>query len=226
MSRESEPPLNIYRPPPLKKPLIHYRDEALLAVEKPSGLLSVPGRGAEKQDCLLARVQDDFPEALVVHRLDMATSGLVLFALNKETQRHLGSLFERRQIKKRYIAVVRGIPSPAQGRIDLPLITDWPQRPRQRVDSATGKPAQTAYRVISTMTARGTARVVLQPETGRTHQLRVHMAELGHPILGDELYADDIVHNMAARLLLHAECLVFKPAHEERVLTLHSPVPF
>lgn len=205
---------------------MHYRDNHLLAVEKPSGLLSVPGRGPEKQDCLLSRLQYNHPDARVVHRLDMATSGLVLFALDKDTQRHLGFLFATRNIMKRYIAIVRGTPSPPEGVVDLPLVADWPRRPRQRVDTSSGKQARTHYRVIDGATQGDRARIELTPETGRTHQLRVHMAELGHPILGDELYADEIARGMAARLMLHAERLQFEHPKKAQPLTLCSPAPF
>ncbi len=135
-------------PYPTERLLIHHQDAFLLAVEKPSGLLAVPGRGADKQDCLLTRIQREYPSARVVHRLDMGTSGLMLFALDAETQRDLGYLFETRQIAKQYVACVWGIPDPSEGEIDLPLLADWPRRPRQRVDFAAGKAAHTRYRLI------------------------------------------------------------------------------
>lgn len=207
-------------------PLIHYQDRCLLAVEKPSGLLSVPGRGPEKQDCLLTRVQHSHPSALVVHRLDMATSGLLLFALDPQTQRALGALFEQRQVAKQYAAWVRGVPQPAEGTIDLPLAPDWPRRPRSKVDLVHGRAAHTRYRVLEPADDHASARLELTPTTGRSHQLRVHLAALGHPILGDQLYADPDTQGMSARLLLHAERLGFEHPDGSGMLRLHSPVPF
>lgn len=214
-------------PPRSVEPLwIRYQDPFLLAVEKPSGLLAVPGRGADKQDCLLSRVQQHHPSALVVHRLDMGTSGLMLFALDAETQRGLGFLFATRRVAKHYVAWVRGVPDPAEGEIDLPLAADWPRRPRQRVDVATGRQALTRYRVVEPAHDGRLSRVELVPDTGRTHQLRVHLAALGHPILGDELYADADTRGMSARLLLHAERLAFEHPRGLGKLMLHSPAAF
>ena len=207
-------------------PLIHHQDAFLVAVEKPSGLLAVPGRGADKQDCLLTRVRVDFPAAQVVHRLDMGTSGLMLFALDAVTQRDLGFLFETRRIDKRYMALVAGVPSPAQGEVRLPLIADWPRRPRQRVDEVTGKAALTRYRVIWRSDDGGFSRVELIPVTGRSHQLRVHMAALGHPVLGDELYGETDASCAWPRLMLHAEHLAFEHPECLGELDLRSPVPF
>lgn len=215
-----------YLPPPFAHPLTHYRDGHLVAVEKPSGLLTVPGRGAEKQDCLVSRVQRRYPSALVVHRLDMGTSGLVLFALDPDTQGALGRLFEKRQVNKRYVACVRGTPHPAAGEIDLPLAADWPRRPRQHVDYSGGKAAHTRYRMLAPYAEGSCSRVELIPTTGRSHQLRVHMAELGHPILGDELYADEQTQQLTHRLLLHAEHLAFTHPGTGELLRLHSPAPF
>ena len=215
-----------YCPPPNEPLHVHYRDEHLLVVEKVSGLLTVPGRGADKQDCLLHRVQRDVPEALVVHRLDMDTSGLVLFARDSATQGSLGRLFQRRRVDKRYAALVKGRPESDEGDVALPLILDWPNRPRQKVDPDTGKPAHTRYRVVAPCSAGSCSRVELFPTTGRSHQLRVHMAALGHPVLGDDLYADAEAYAMAERLMLHAEALAFDhPAGKGR-LELFSPAPF
>jgi tRNA pseudouridine32 synthase/23S rRNA pseudouridine746 synthase len=180
--------------------LVH-ADDALLVADKPAGMLCVPGRGADKQDCLATRVQAVFPDALVVHRLDMATSGLVLFARGHAAQRQLGMAFARREVHKRYIAVVHGRLRPEQGEIDLPLIADWPNRPRQKVDRAHGKPSLTRYRVLACDGAADTTRVELEPVTGRSHQLRVHLLAVGHPIVGDALYAPN---DEGSRLLLHA----------------------
>jgi tRNA pseudouridine32 synthase/23S rRNA pseudouridine746 synthase len=213
-------------PYPAEPLLINHQDAFLLAVEKPGGLLAVPGRGADKQDCLLSRVQREFPSARVVHRLDMGTSGLMLFALDADTQRELGFLFEARRVAKQYIACVRGVPDPAEGEIDLPLVADWPRRPRQRVDFAAGKAAHTRYRMVEKNDDGDFSRVELIPTTGRSHQLRVHLAEIGHPILGDELYADADSRRMSARLMLHAERLFFEHPRCPGRLNLHSPAPF
>jgi tRNA pseudouridine32 synthase/23S rRNA pseudouridine746 synthase len=200
--------------------LVHL-DESLLVANKPAGLLAVPGRGADKQDCLSARIRKEFPDALVVHRLDMATSGLVLFARGAEMQRALSRLFEQRLVAKRYVAVVAGRMAQEAGEVDLPLICDWPNRPRQKVDHELGKPSLTRYRVLCRNS--GTTRVDLEPVTGRSHQLRVHMASLGHPILGDTLYGDA---GSAPRLLLHACALSFVHPRSGEPLSLTSEAPF
>jgi tRNA pseudouridine32 synthase / 23S rRNA pseudouridine746 synthase len=189
---------------------VHCSD-ALLVVDKPSGLLAVPGRGEQLQDCVAARVQAEFADALVVHRLDMATSGLMLMARGALAQRRLSIAFARREVDKRYVAVVAGL-LPEQGgngwgEIDLPLCADWPERPRQKVDHRAGKPSLTRYRVLGHDLERRHTRVELQPLTGRTHQLRVHLLALGYPILGDALYAPSEVQARASRLLLHASSL-------------------
>jgi len=200
-----------------------YRDDTLIVVNKPAGLLAVPGRGADKQDCLASRVQAEFPDALVVHRLDMATSGLLLFARGAEMQRRLSHLFREREVQKRYVAVVSGRLELLSGEIDLPLIRDWPNRPRQKVDFATGKPSLTRYRVLAH--DDGTTRVELEPVTGRTHQLRVHMAAIGHPIMGDALYGGE-TEGRAERLLLHASALSFAYPLNAEMLNLASEPPF
>lgn len=198
-----------------------YRDDTLIVVNKPAGLLAVPGRGADKQDCLASRVQAEFPDALVVHRLDMATSGLLLFARGAEMQRRLSHLFREHLVAKRYVAVVSGRLELLAGEIDLPLMRDWPNRPRQKVDFASGKPSLTRYRVLAH--DDGTTRVELEPVTGRTHQLRVHMAASGHPILGDALYGEE---GRAERLLLHASVLSFvHPLNVEPLVFVSEP-PF
>jgi len=179
-----------------------YRDDALLVANKPAGLLAVPGRGADKQDCLSARLQQEFPDALVVHRLDMATSGLMVFARGAEVQRRLSRMFQEREVEKRYVAVVTGRLEPGTGEVDLPIAADWPNRPLRKIDVVLGKPSLTRYRCLSFDVA--SSRVELEPVTGRTHQLRVHMAACGHPILGDALYGDAA---SAPRLLLHATIL-------------------
>jgi tRNA pseudouridine32 synthase / 23S rRNA pseudouridine746 synthase len=187
-----------------------YLDKDLIVCNKPAGLLTVPGRGDDKKDCLSARVQAQHADALVVHRLDMATSGLVLFARGLEAQRALNHQFEQRQIDKRYTAVVAGHLPQDQGEICLPLIADWPQRPRQKVDHDHGRFALTHFTVLHRDEGSQSTRVALVPVTGRSHQLRVHLLALGHPILGDALYAPPEVVCLSARLLLHATTLALK----------------
>lgn len=212
-------------PPDNGLDLVHV-DASLLVVNKPSGLLSVPGRGIGKEDCLASRVQAVYPEALVVHRLDMETSGLMVLARNRETHRSLSILFEKRLVEKHYVAVVDGELAQACGEIDLPLITDWPNRPLQKVDFEIGKPSLTRYRVLAYDAASHSTRLALEPETGRSHQLRVHLLSLGHPILGDALYASPALQAKADRLLLHADFLAFAhPLSGER-LAFSCPAPF
>ncbi|MGC9369106.1 MAG: RluA family pseudouridine synthase [Paracoccaceae bacterium] len=192
-----------YTPPDTPLAVLH-QDHEILIVDKPSGLLSVPGRGEHLADCLLSRVQAAFPEALLVHRLDRDTSGIMVFALTPHAQRHLGLQFEKRQVKKTYVARVWGRVAEKTGTVDLPLIVDWPNRPRQKVDFDQGKPALTDWRVVKF--EENATRVRLYPKTGRSHQLRVHMREIGHPILGDPFYATGEARD-APRLMLHAEGL-------------------
>ncbi len=195
-------------------------------LEKPAGLLSVPGRGVDKQDSLSLRVQTEYPEALIVHRLDMETSGIMLMARNLDTQRALSRLFETRRIDKHYTAVVSGQLQNKTGEVNLPLIADWPNRPRQIIDQQQGKPALTAYSVMQYNTQENTTRLELFPKTGRTHQLRVHMQALGHPIIGDRLYNDLIKNQPASRLLLHATSLDFLHPLSSKSVKFHSPAPF
>ena len=213
--------------PPAPAPL-HYlhQDAALLVVDKPAGLLTVPGRGPDKQDCLLTRVRADFPDAEIVHRLDMATSGLIVMARGKEMERCLSIAFQQRHVEKRYLALVAGQPSPEAGEIALPLIADWPNRPRQKVDFENGKPSLTHYTLLSHDAALDHSRVELRPYTGRSHQLRVHMMAIGHPILGDELYGDLGSRNAASRLLLHASELALPHPLTGATLRLGSEAPF
>lgn len=213
--------------PPINTGLnIIYQDDALLVLDKPAGLLSVPGRGEDKQDCLATRVQADYPAALIVHRLDMDTSGLILMAHNKDMQRQLSIMFAQRQFKKGYIAVVDGKPEQDSGEIDLPLITDWPNRPKQKVDYEIGKPAQTLYNVLEYNHEQNSSRVALSPQTGRSHQLRVHMLAIGHAILGDRLYASKEIQEKSPRLLLHAGSLNFIHPVTKQGLSFSSEVPF
>jgi len=203
-----------------------HHDDALIVVDKPAGLLAVPGRGADKQDCLAARVQARWPDARVVHRLDMATSGLMLFARSVEMQRCLSRCFEMRRVDKQYIAVVHGRLPAASGCIELPLAADWPRRPLQKVDLLLGRPALTKWQVLGVDDVLGTTRLALQPLTGRTHQLRVHLSAIGHPILGDALYAPPAMQQRAGRLLLHASGLAFDHPLSGLRLQLQSDAPF
>jgi tRNA pseudouridine32 synthase/23S rRNA pseudouridine746 synthase len=201
---------------------IVHADAALIGVDKPAGMLAVPGRGAHKQDCVAARVRALFDDALVVHRLDMATSGLLLFARGLDMQRRLGDAFARREVHKRYVAVVEGLLPDPQGEIALPLMADWPNRPRQKVDHAEGKASLTRYRVLSRNLASDTTRVELEPVTGRTHQLRVHLLAIGHPIVGDALYPA----RPHARLLLHASRIELTHPQSGEALSLACEPPF
>lgn len=182
---------------------IVYQDDQLLVLDKPTGLLAVPGRGADLQDCLSARVQTTFPSALVVHRLDRDTSGLMVMALDPASQRELSRQFAERLVEKRYVAVVYGQLADASGTIDLPMRKDFERPPRHKIDPIDGRPARTAWRVMQ----RGFDRSWLEvrPETGRSHQIRLHLATLNHPILGDNLYAPPEALALSPRLLLHAE---------------------
>jgi tRNA pseudouridine32 synthase / 23S rRNA pseudouridine746 synthase len=201
-------------------------DDELLVLDKPAGLLAVPGRGEDKQDCLSARAQALWPDALVVHRLDMATSGLFLMGRGLHVQRILGRAFAERAVRKRYEAVVAGVPGPvgSRGTIDLPLARDWPNRPRQQVDRERGRPSTTAWEVIAVQD--GTARLALEPLTGRTHQLRVHLQAIGHPIVGDALYAPPEIAAGAPRLLLHACRLELAHPASGEPLVFESAAPF
>ncbi len=215
-----------YQPPANNGLDVVYSDDALLVVNKPNGLLSVPGRGNDKQDCLVSRVQVEFPDALIVHRLDMETSGLLILARDKTTHRQLSGLFQQRAVQKRYIAVVSGVLRNTTGSIDLPLICDWPNRPRQKVDHQQGKPSRTLFTVLGAGIDAYSTRVELIPETGRSHQLRVHMQSLGHPVLGDRFYADEQARAKSPRLLLHAMSLTFMHPVSARPLRFISEAPF
>lgn len=208
-----------------------HADEALLVLAKPAGLLSVPGRGPDKQDALSTRVQQIYPDALIVHRLDMATSGLLLMGRGAQAQRALSKAFEQRRIDKRYEAVVDGLwqlPAEADGwgLIDLPIRVDWPRRPLSIVDPAAGKPSRTRWNLLSSDATGHTSRLALEPVTGRSHQLRLHLAVQGHAILGDALYASAAVQARAPRLLLHACRLRLEHPVDGRVLQFDDPAPF
>jgi tRNA pseudouridine32 synthase / 23S rRNA pseudouridine746 synthase len=203
-------------------PRLH-EDESLIAIDKPAGLLSVPGRGEANRDCVASRVQAEVPDALVVHRLDQATSGVMLFGRGAVVQRALSMAFAERRVGKRYEAIVHGIVGDDQGEIDLPLATDWPNRPRQKVDHEQGKPSLTRWRVLCRDAAAKTTRLQLQPVTGRSHQLRVHLATIGHAIVGDTLYATAVSET---RLMLHACELRLLHPGDGRTLVISSSLPF
>ena len=207
--------------PPL--PDLLYHDDDILICNKPTGLLSVPGKGLEKQDCLLYRVYEQCPDALVVHRLDMSTSGLIIFARNPVTQSSLSRMFRERHIYKRYIAIVAGQIFVESGEITFPLNRDWLNRPKQCIDFINGKHSLTKFKVISFDAHNNHTRVNLEPVTGRTHQLRIHLAAFGHPILGDALYGNP---HSSVRLLLHAEALRFHHPRSGAHLEFISPSPF
>lgn len=209
-------------------PTVLYLDDDLLVVDKPAGLLSVPARGADRQDCLAARVQALHEDALIVHRLDAATSGLVLFARGLEMLRRMSLAFEQRMVGKQYVAVVQGHIAQDAGEIDLPLAEDAANRPRQRVDAVRGRRALTRYQVLERLVdgAEACTRVALKPVTGRAHQLRVHLLALGHPIVGDPLYAPPTSAARFARMHLHATRIAFIHPRSRVPLQFESPVPF
>lgn len=214
-----------YNPPRDPYLSVIHRDEDILVLDKPSGLLSVPGRDPALFDSLVTRVREEFPNAFPVNRLDKDTSGIVLMALNKKAHSFIGPQFENRTTKKLYTAVVWGHLAKDEGMIDLPLGRDLDRKPRHRVDHEAGKPSQTLWRVVERTEAPATTRVHLTPLTGRTHQLRVHMKAIGHPMLGDAFYADDDALNAAPRLMLHAEELGFTHPNGKDVL-FNVPCPF
>ena len=209
--------------PPQDPLVILHDDHEVVLVDKPSGLLSVPGKGEHLADCLMARVKAVFPTALLVHRLDRDTSGVMIFALTPHAQRHLGLQFEKRQTKKTYVARVWGEMQEKTGTVDLPLIVDWPNRPKQMVDHENGKQAVTDWRVVRK--GDGETRVRLSPKTGRSHQLRVHMLALGHPILGDPFYAEGPAGDHP-RLMLHSGTLQFRHPDGGQGMRITAKCPF
>jgi len=220
---ESDPDTGfVYAPPDVPLQIVH-ADDSLIIVDKPAGLLSVPGRGEDRADCLIARLRAVFPDVLLVHRLDLDTSGVMVFARTRAAQGALGQQFETRQVKKVYLARLHGEMEGHEGRVDLPLTVDWPNRPRQHVNHETGRPAQTDWRVVKA--GGGETRVRLMPLTGRSHQLRVHMAALGHPILGDPLYATGAARGHP-RLMLHAYSLRLRHPDTGVLITFSAPCPF
>lgn len=217
-----------YAPP--QHPFIDvlYVDSDLLVLNKPSGLLSVPGKLAEHSDCMEARAAATYDNTLLVHRLDMETSGVFIMARSRKAQKSLGQQFEKRTTQKTYVARVAGRIDASEGTVDLPLICDWPNRPRQMVDHDRGKKAITNWRTLAHET-QGTmpvSRVELTPVTGRSHQLRVHMLALGHVILGDRLYGDEITTGAVERLQLHAHKLTIKHPESDEIMTFEAPLPF
>ena len=213
----------VYEPP--KTPLhILYIDEDVLVVNKPSGLLTVPGKELKHHDSLELRVKIEYPNSFLVHRLDMDTSGVIIFALSKSTQRSLNLQFEKRIVKKLYEARVFGNIKEDNGFIDLPLIVDWPNRPLQKIDAKEGKSALTHWQVLDR--EGDVTRVALMPETGRTHQLRVHMMSLGHTILGDRFYGNVAEINLANELQLHAKDLMIIHPKNGKKITFKAPLPF
>ena len=212
-----------YHPPQAPLEII-YHDDAILLIDKPAGLLSVPGRNPEHKDSVAIRAAQDFEGARIVHRLDMDTSGVMLLALTADAHRDLSRQFEARKTDKTYIAEVAGAPIEDEGAIDAPLICDWPNRPRQKVDWDNGKPALTHWRVIER--GKTHSRIALKPKTGRSHQLRVHMAHLGHPILGDPFYAPAPLKEAAPRLMLHAQDLAFTHPYNGERMSFHTAPPF
>lgn len=214
----------IYTPP--QQPLqILYEDDDFIVIDKPSGLLSVMGRLPEHQDSAYLRILQDFPQAKVVHRLDMATSGILLFAKHRDAEVMMSKLFQARQVDKYYTALVQG-KLIGQGSVDVPLIADWENRPRQKVDFQVGKSALTHYETIAYDSEQDTTRVKLIPITGRSHQLRVHMAHIGHPIMGDKLYHPQPQCYALGRLALHATALSFIHPRQQQQLNIISDVPF
>jgi len=211
-----------YNPP--QDPLVFLHDDhEVVLVNKPEGLLSVPGKGEHLSDCLMERVKAVFPTALLVHRLDRDTSGVMIFALTPHAQRHLGLQFEKRMTKKTYIARVWGEMTEKSGTVDAPIIVDWENRPRQKIDFETGRSAQTDWKVVRARD--GETRVRLMPKTGRSHQLRVHMLSLGHPILGDPFYAEGPARDYP-RMMLHSETLQFRHPDGGQGMRITARGPF
>lgn len=219
----ANPPF-IYKPTLTPYLELIYQDEDLVVLNKPSGILTVEGRLPEHQDCLEYRVQRVLPSATIVHRLDMATSGILIMALNKPSHIALSRQFERRQTQKTYIARVHGHLQQPQGEIDLPLTLDWPNRPKQMVCLKNGKQAITRYKLLHQ--EQYSSVVELTPITGRSHQLRVHMLALGHPILGDRLYAPQHIRSLSPRLQLHSQDYIICHPRSGDTIAFHAPCPF
>ncbi len=221
-------PLNdhfIYQPPQAELAIL-YEDDDLVVIDKPAGLLSVPGRLAEHQDSAYLRVRELYPQAKITHRLDMATSGILMFAKHRDAEVAISKMFQARTVKKNYIALVQGKLEQSQGSVDVPLITDWENRPRQIVHFELGKPAQTLYQVLDYNDKDDVSRVLLTPITGRSHQLRVHMQYIGHPITGDKLYHLEPKRSSLSRMALHATYLAFQQPLSGVDVEIRQNAPF
>lgn len=219
------PTKNFIYTPPTDPLSIVYEDDHLVVIDKPAGLLSVPGRLPEHQDSAYLRVLNIYPAAKVTHRLDMATSGLLMFAKHRDAEVAISKLFQNRKIKKNYVALVQG-QMISDGIIDVPLMGDWPNRPKQKVDFELGKPAKTLYFPMQYDAITDTSRVLLEPITGRSHQLRVHLAHIGHAILRDQLYHPAPFSSSLDRMALHASYLSFMHPITGQTLDIHCDVPF
>ena len=214
----------VYCPP--QEPLhIVYEDDDLVVIEKPAGLLSVPGRLPEHHDSAYLRVLDKYPQAKITHRLDMATSGILMFAKHRDAEVAVSKMFQARTVLKNYVALVQG-KLEGEGSVDVPLITDWENRPRQMVHFELGKPAKTLYQLLEYDAEINQSRVALKPITGRSHQLRVHMQYLGHPIMGDKLYHPQPQSFQLPRMALHASALSFPHPLQHHPVEIVSTVPF
>ena len=216
---------NFIYAPPQEDLVIVYEDDDLVVIEKPAGLLSVPGRLPEHQDSAYLRVLAQFPQAKITHRLDMATSGILMFAKHRDVEVAVSKMFQARTVEKHYIALVQG-QLDAEGCVEVPLITDWENRPRQIVHFELGKPAKTLYQALSYDTETDITRVLLTPITGRSHQLRVHMQYIGHPITGDKLYHPEPTRSPLKRMALHASFLAFQQPLSGQSVAIHGSVPF
>ncbi len=211
-------------PPPIGDIKYLYYDDQIIVVDKPANMLSVPGKRPENQDCLISRVNRDFANARIVHRLDFCTSGIMVIGQNKDAHRELSRQFQERETKKTYIAKVYGNPKKPSGKVNLPVRCDWERRPRQIVDHKLGKNAETLWQVLEQY--NNCCRMKLTPITGRTHQLRVHMQAIDHPILGDEFYAHREAFSIAGRLNLHAQEITFKHPSKKNLISFKSDEPF
>lgn len=222
----SDPDALFVLPPCYEQVNLLYLDELFLLINKPHRLLSVPGRHPLNRDSVIARLLSDYSTASIVHRLDFDTSGIMVIPLTKPALSHISRQFQAREVSKNYTAVVNGLVKQDNGVIDLPIAADQDNRPRYKICPTDGKPSMTEYRVISRDAVANTTRISLHPITGRSHQLRLHMQALGHPILGCEFYAHAEALQKAPRLLLHATDLVFKHPISGELVTGHSEPPF
>ncbi len=216
-----------YIVPPCTRPVaILYQDEQLLFINKPDLLLSIPGRHPLNKDCVISRMRADYPGASMVHRLDLDTSGVMVIPLTKAVHSHISRQFQQRVVKKEYHAIVFGLVEQDVGEIDLPIAPDWSNRPRQKICAQKGKPSLTRYEVLQRDEANNRTRLLLKPETGRSHQLRIHLSETGYPILGCDLYAHEQALALSPRLLLHASYLGFQHPHSGEWIEQSCPPPF